>query len=64
MFLLIEFVCGNPPLCLKVKGWVVGDDGWVGGWLLAYSILVSAQGPLVFGFLVFGFWGLGFRARA
>ena len=34
-----------------------------GGWV-SYSILVSAQGPLVFGFLVFGFWGLGFGARA
>ena len=24
MFLLFEFVCGTPPSCLKVKGWVVG----------------------------------------
>ena len=35
----------------------------VGGWVVvvvAYSILVSAQGP----FWVFGFWGLGFGARA
>ena len=36
---------------------------WVGGWV-AHEILVSAQGPLVFGFLVLGFWGLGFGARA
>ena len=35
-----------------------------GGWWVAYSILVSAQGPLVLGFLVFGFfsfWVLGLR---
>ena len=38
MFLVFEFVCGTPPSCLKVRGWVV-----------AYSILVSAQGPLVLG---------------
>ena len=36
--------------------------GW--WWWVAYSILVSAQGPLVFGFLVFGFGGLGFGDRA
>ena len=33
-------------------------------WWVAYSILVSAQGPMVFGLLVFGFWGLEFGARA
>ena len=43
MFLLIEFFCETPPSCLKVRGW-----WWVGGWVVAYSILVSAQGPLVF----------------
>ena len=41
---------------LKSYGW------WVV--VVAYSILVSAQSPLVFGFLVLGFWGLGFGARA
>ena len=57
MFLLIEFCCETTPSCLKVRGcwWVV---------VVAYRNLVSAQGPLVFGFLVFGFWGLGFGARA
>ena len=24
MFLVFEFVCGTPPSCLKVRGWVVG----------------------------------------
>mgnify|MGYP001303834577 CR=1 FL=1 len=48
MFFEFEFVCGTPPSCLKV---MVGG-GW---WWVAYSILVSAQGPLVFGF---GFGGL------
>ena len=48
MFLVLEFVCGTPPTCLKVRGWVV----------VAYSILVSAQGPLVLGF---GANGLGPR---
>ena len=34
---------------LKVRGW----------WVVAYSILVSAQGPLVLVFLGFGAKGLG-----
>ena len=42
--------CGTPPLCLKVMGW---------GWVVAHKILVSAQGPLVFGFLGLGLRGLG-----
>ena len=46
MFLLFEFCCGPPPSCLKVGG----------GWVVAYSILVSAQGPLV---LVVELKGLG-----
>ena len=49
-FLLFEFCCGTPPSCLKVVGW------WVV--VVAYSILVSAQGPLV---LVLGLKGLGIR---
>ena len=47
MFLLFDFFCGTPPSCLKVGGGVV---------VVAYSILVSAQGPLVSGF---GLKGLG-----
>ena len=31
IFLLFEFLCGIPPSCLKVKGWVVG-----GGWPTAF----------------------------
>ena len=27
MFLVFEFVCGTPPSCLKVRGWVVGSGG-------------------------------------
>ena len=50
-FLLFEFLYGTPPSFLKVGGWVGG--GWV-----AYSILVSAQGPLVLGL---GLKGLGLR---
>ena len=53
MFLLFEFCWWTPPSCLKVMGgwwWC----WWVGGWL-AYSILVSAQGPLVLGFGTKGF---------
>ena len=46
MFLLFEFCCRTPPSCLKVGG----------GWVVAYSILVSAQGPLV---LVLVLRGLG-----
>ena len=37
------------PSCLKVMG-----RG--GGGVVAHEILVSAQGPLVVGFWVFGFW--------
>ena len=35
--------------------------GWGGGGVVAYEILVSAQGPLVFGFRVLGLrvWGQG-----
>ena len=32
--------------------------GWLGG-VVAHEILVSAQGPLVFGFLGLGLRGLG-----
>ena len=35
-FLLFEFFCGTPPSCLKV----------IGGVVVAYKILESAQGPL------------------
>ena len=56
MFLVFEFVCGTPPSCLKVRGWVVVGGGWLVV-VVAYSILVSAQGPLVLGFWVLGFWG-------
>ena len=38
--------------CLTYFGWGVVV-------VVAYSILVSAQGPLVFGFGVWGFWGFG-----
>ena len=48
-FLLFDFWCRTLPSCLKVIGWVVV--------VVAYEILVSAQGPLVLGFLVLGFWG-------
>ena len=48
MFLLIVFCCGTPPSCLKVMGWVVV--------VVAWSNLVSAQGPLVLGL---GLKGLG-----
>ena len=55
MFLLFEFVCRTPPSCLKVVGWVV-----VGGWLVTYSILVSA--PVPFGFRSYlGLVGVGPR---
>ena len=56
MFLLIEFCHGTPPSCLKVMG---------GGWVVvvAWSNLVSAQGPLVLGLGLKGFglrvWGQG-----
>ena len=48
-------------------GFVVGCGGVVGcglvvgcggvGWCVSHEILVSAQGPLVLGFWVFGFGG-------
>ena len=53
MFLLFEFCCGTPPLCLKV---MVGGGG---GGLQDFSV-----SPRPLGFLVFGFGGLGFGARA
>ena len=55
MFLVFEFVCVTPHSCLKVRGW-----GWW-WWVVAYSILVSAQGPLVLGFWVLRLrvWGQG-----
>ena len=46
VFLLFGFCCGTPPSCLKVRG-----GGW---WWVAWSNLVSAQGPLVLGL---GLWG-------
>ena len=45
---------------LKSYGWCGGGGG--GGWwrwVVAHKILVPAQGPLVLGFWVFGFLGLG-----
>ena len=33
-----------------------GVVGWLGG-VVAHEFLVSAQGPLVLGLWVFGFWG-------
>ena len=55
-FLLFEVYCGIPPSCLKVRG---GGGGWW-WWWVAWSNLVSAQGPFL-GFWVWGFgvWGLG-----
>ena len=47
-FLLFDFLCGTLPSGLKVMGW--------GSGVVAYEILVSAQGPLVLGF---GAKGLG-----
>ena len=40
---------------------MVKSYGWLGGWWVAYSILVSAQGPSVLGFWVWGLrvWGQG-----
>ena len=52
IFLLFEFCCGTPPSCLKVR---VGG----GGGLQHFSV-----SPRPLGFLVFGFGGLGFGARA
>jgi len=51
MFLLTEFCCETPPSCIKVGGWVGG--------LQHFSV-----SPRPLGFLVFGFWGFGFGARA
>ena len=34
--------------------------GWWWWWVVAYRILVSAQGPLVLGFGFLGFWVFGF----
>ena len=55
MFLLIEFCCGTPPSCLKVRGG--GGGGWVGG-LEQFSV---SPRPLGFGFGTkrFGAKGLG-----
>ena len=58
MFLLIVFCCGTPPSCFKVMGWVVG--GWLVVVVVAWSNLVSAQGPLVLGL---GLKGLTTRAE-
>ena len=55
MFLLIVFCCGTPPSCLKVMGW-----WWVV--VVAWSNLVSAQGPLVLG-LGLRVWGQGLTIR-
>ena len=52
-FLLFEYCCGIPPSCSKVMGG--GGGGW---WVVAWSNLVSAQGPF------FWVWDLGFGARA
>ena len=43
---------------LKSYG-VVGFGRVVLGGVVAHEILVSAQGPLVFGFLGLGLWGFG-----
>ena len=51
MFLLFEYCCGTPPSCLKVRGW-----WWVVVVVVAWSNLVSAQGPLILGL---GLKGLG-----
>ena len=60
MFLLIEFSCGTPPSCLKVKGWVVGGGWWWvvvgGGGLEQFSVSPRPLG--------FGFGTKGFGARA
>ena len=48
-FSLFEFFCGTPSSFLTVVEW-----WW--WWWVAYSILVSAQGPLVLGL---GLKGLG-----
>ena len=51
MFLLIEFCCGTPPSCLKVRGWVVVVVGGGGG-LEQFSV---SPRPLGFGFGTKGF---------
>ena len=51
MFLVFEFVCGTPPSCLKVKGWVVVV---VGGGLQHISVSPRPLG--------FGFWGFGAKS--
>ena len=57
MFLLFEYCCGTPPSCLKVMGgWSQSLCGGARVYVVAYSILVSAQGPLVLGL---GLKGLG-----
>ena len=53
MFLVFEFVCGTPPSCFKVVGWVVGGGG--GG---LQDFIVSPR-PLDFGFFGFRVWGQG-----
>ena len=54
MFLHIEFCCGTPPSCLKVRGWVVVG----GGGLEQFSV---SPRPLGFrsGTKGFGAKGLG-----
>ena len=47
MFLLLKFLCGTPPSCLKIRG------RWVGGGLQHFSV---SPRPLGFGF---GIKGLG-----
>ena len=51
MFLVFEFVCGTPPSCLKVRGWVV-----VVGGLQQFSVRPK---PLGFGVLGLSVWGQG-----
>ena len=53
MFLLIEFCCGTPPSCLKVRGWWVVV---VGGGLEQFSV---SPRPLGFGFGTKGFGAKG-----
>ena len=58
MFLLLEFFCGTPPSCFKVKGWCHHP-------VVAYSILMSSLLPLglcnwVFE-LIWTWLGLGLR---
>ena len=46
-FLFSELFCGTPPSCLKVRG-------GLGGWVVAYRILVSA--PVPFGLIWVSNW--------